>query len=173
MQHTTVRLTGLAVFGVLTAGCYTLLPAGGAAVPAPGTPVVLQINDVGRVSLGGQMGPEIERVDGRLVGSENGEYQVSVASVKLVRGGEQIWSGENVLIKSDYVSALYTKRLSKGRTVAMSAFLALGVTAFVVKRDLLGLGREHVDTTPGDSVDLARGPRQAPPVRRFKFQGVF
>ena len=173
MQHTTARLVGLLVFGVLTAGCYTLLPAGGAAAPAPGTAVVLQINDIGRVSLGGTMGPEIERVDGRLLGSENGEYQVSVASVKLVRGGEQIWSGENVLIKSDYVSAFYTKRLSKGRSIAMSAAIALGVTAFVVKRDLLGLGREHPDSIPGDSADVARGPRQAPPVRRFKFHGVF
>jgi hypothetical protein len=129
--------------------------------------VSLIINDVGRVSLGGSMGPAIERVDGRLVGQENGEYRVSVTSVKVVGGGEQIWSGENVLIKSDYVSGFYERRLSKGRTVALSAMVALGVTAFVLSRDLLGLGREPSDSIPNDSASVTRGPRQAPPGRRF------
>ena len=173
MQHIS-RLITLAVFGVLTAGCYVLLPAGGAAVPAPGTAVALQINDVGRVSLGGSMGPEIERVDGKLVGQEDGAYRVSVTSVKLLRSGEQVWSGENVLIKSEYVSAFFERRFSKGRSLALGAAFAAGVTAFVVKRNLFGTGREHTDTTQRtDTVSVSRGPRQAPPARRFKFHGVF
>lgn len=135
--------------------------------------MALEINDIGRVSLGGSMGPEIGRVDGRLVSKENGDYRVEVTSVKLVRGSEQIWSGETVLIKSDYVSAIYERRFSKGRTVALSAAFALGVTAFAVSRNLFGLGRERMDSSPTDSTFSNRGPRQAPPVRRFKFQGVF
>lgn len=170
MQQTTRQLA-LAGFVFLTAGCFVLQPAGTA--PVPGMAVALQLNDLGRVSLGGSMGPEIERVEGRVVGVENGEYRVSVTSVKLLRGTEQIWSGENVLIKSEYVSTVYEKRFSKGRTLTLGALFAAGVTAIAIKRNLFGLGQEPPDSVPGDSSAVNRGPRQAPPVRRFKFHGVF
>lgn len=120
------------------------------------------------------MGPEIREIEGRLINRENGDYQVSVSSVRLMRGDLQVWSGETVSIKSDYVSAMFEKRFSKGRTVALSAVLLAGVTAFAVSRDLLGLGLGSSDSNKKDTTGTSnRGPRQAPPVRRFKFHGVF
>lgn len=135
---------------------------------------MLEINDAGRLGLGATMGPEIRQVDGRLINRENGDYQISVSSVRLMRGGEQVWSGETVLIKSEYVSSLNERRFSKGRTAALSTVLVLGVVAFAISRDLLGLGTEHSDSATIDTTIVSnRGPRQAPPVRRIKFHGVF
>jgi hypothetical protein len=55
----------LAGAGVSTTGCYTLEPTS-AAAPAQGTRLAFAINDVGRVALGGVMGPELRRVEGSL-----------------------------------------------------------------------------------------------------------
>jgi len=52
--------------GALLAGCYTLQPAGGV-VPSVGTQVAFDVNDVGRLALGGSMGPEIGQIEGRVV----------------------------------------------------------------------------------------------------------
>ena len=53
--------------------------------PVLGTRVALDVNDVGRVALGGSMGPEIDRVEGRLIERDNGEYLLGVTSVSLLR----------------------------------------------------------------------------------------
>jgi hypothetical protein len=121
------------------------------------------------------MGPEIARVEGKLVSGDESEYRVSVSSVNLIHGGVQVWSGENVLIKREYVSSFYTKRLSKGRTVLLSSVFVAGVVWFALGRDLLGSGRDGKDTLKIDTIggQSFRGPRQAPPVRRFKSHGVF
>src|SRR6185503_9838794 len=48
--------------GALSAGCYSLEPAAGI-TPKPGMEFAWDINDVGRVALGGAMGPEISQVE--------------------------------------------------------------------------------------------------------------
>ena len=133
---------------VLVAGCYTLQPATQAA-PEVGTVVALDVNDVGRVALGGSLGPEIGQIEGRLISQENGEYLVAVSSVKYLRGGEQIWSGERVRVNREHVGNTYERRFHKGRTIALSAVVMAGVAAIVASRDLFGFGREPGDN-PGD-----------------------
>lgn len=138
------------VLSVAAAGCYSLRPAA-AGVPEPGSEVAFGINDLGRLALGGSMGPEIDRVDGRLVESSSGEHVVAVSSVHLLRGGVQVWSGERVRIKSEYVQSTYMRHFSTSRTLALGATIG-GVTAFVVAGKLLGSGDANkpvpVDTTP-------------------------
>jgi len=150
-----------------------LQPTGGAVTPQLGARVALEITDVGRVALGSSMGPEISQVEGRLISTEGGEYLVSVSSVRLLRGGSQVWSGERVGIRTDYVNTMYLRRLSKGRT-AVSLAVVGGLTAFLLTRGLLAdfFGQQPGDTTT-DTADSHRGPRLAPPVRRFNFHGVF
>ena len=112
--------------GVSTGGCYTLEPSS-VAVPAPSTRLAFAINDVGRVALGGSMGPELRRVEGNLQSREGDDYFVKVAGVELLQGGFQAWAGETVRINSSYVSAVYEKKFSKGKTA-----LALGTMAVAV-----------------------------------------
>jgi len=125
-------------------GCYTLQPTGGV-VPQPGNVIGLDINDAGRAALGGAMGPAIEQVEGRLVQQTTAEYVVSVNSIHLLRGGDQIWSGEEVRIRSDYVSSVYQRRFSKSRTAALAA-AAVGSVALMATKGIIGSGL--LDPTP-------------------------
>lgn len=136
------RVVAVAVFGVLLAGCYTLVPARGTA-PAPGSQMAFDINDVGRVELGGAMGPEISQVEGQVIGKEDGEYIVAVNVVRLLRGGEQVWSGERVRINSNWVGSSYERRFNPGRSVALAAVGVAGVAAFIVTRNLITSGSDE------------------------------
>jgi hypothetical protein len=118
--------------------------------------VALDITDSGRVALGGSMGPEIGQVEGRLVGRDSGEYLVAVSAVRLIRGGEQVWSGEQVRIKHGDVSTVYVRRFSTARSVALGATVGGGFATFLITRALRGAGSGD-SGTPGDSANTQRG----------------
>lgn len=138
-----------ALAGMLT-GCYTLQPVSSASLQA-GTKVAFDVNDVGRVGLGGLVGPGVGRIDGLLLGRENGEYLLAVSGVQTLRGGVQVWSGERVGIKSEYVGTVYERRFHRGRTTALGVAVVGGLAAVVVTRDLLGLGTTGRPDEPIDS----------------------
>ncbi|MDB4913659.1 MAG: hypothetical protein JWM95_1303 [Gemmatimonadetes bacterium] len=146
----------IASSGVLLAGCYSLEPARGV-VPEMGRQVAFDITDVGRVGLGGAMGPEIAQVEGRLVSRDNGEYVVAVSGVHMLKGGYQTWTGEQVHLKDEYVSTAYVKEFSKSRT-AVAGALGVSAFAFILTRSLTASGTED-QQTPGKPVDTYRAPR--------------
>jgi hypothetical protein len=153
------RSISLMAFSVLTVGCYSLQPAMGPA-PKNGDQVAFQVTDAGRVFLGGAMGPEIDQVEGRLLDSENGEYVLGVTSVKTLRGGVQVWSGERVRIEKQYVARMYERKFSKGRTVALGV-VAAGGMVLLFDRNLAVFGGDRpsppvVDTTIIDSARPVR-----------------
>jgi hypothetical protein len=141
-----IRFASLLVVTALLSGCYTLQPAAGV-TPEIGDELAFDINDVGRVGLGGSMGPEIAQIQGRLVSRENAEYLVAVSSIHTLRGGDQVWTGEQVRIKSEYVTATYERHFSKGRTVTLGA-VGVAAFAFIVTRSLIGGGTEDPVTPP-------------------------
>jgi hypothetical protein len=128
------RLAALLVFLVSVAGCFKLQPVAGPE-PAIGEKVAFDITDMGRVQLGGSMGPEISRVEGRLLDAENGDYLLGVTSVTTLRRGTQVWSGERVRIDKQYVSRTYVRKFSRGRTAVASALLA-GVFVVILGKSL-------------------------------------
>ena len=140
------RGTGIVVGLSLLAGCYTYEPVG-AATPVIGQEFAFDINDVGRVGLGSAMGPEIAQVEGRLLSRENAEYLVSVTAVRFLRGGEQAWTGENVHIKSEYVTSTYERHFSKGRSISLGV-AGVGAVAYLLTRSLLGGGNEGETPVP-------------------------
>jgi len=145
-------MTTVAGIGLLTTSCYNLQPMS-VAVPEPGTRVAFAINDVGRVALGGSMGPELRRVEGNLQSKDGDDYVVSVKGVDLLQGGYQAWAGESVRINSSYVSAVYEKKFSKAKTA-----LAVGGVA-VVAMALSSKGiRSFLDPTdePRTDTNLTR-----------------
>lgn len=154
-----IQLIGFGCAIVLPlAGCYTLQPAGGIA-PQVGAEAAFDVNDAGRVALGGSMGPEIAQIEGRLVSRDSGEYLVAVNAVRLLRGGEQVWRGENVRIKQEHVSTMYLRKFSRGRTIALGA---LGVGAVVVLGSqgiLVPFPGSDNPRTPPDSGLAVRIPR--------------
>lgn len=141
-------------------GCYTLQPTGGT-VPKPGTVMGFDITDAGRIALGGPMGPAIEQVEGMLLSSDNSEYTVGVTAIHLLHGGEQVWHGETVHIKSEYVSRLYERRFSATRSLAMGA-AGVGAIAAIATKTLGGLGSTERPEpgSPGDTAHTQRRPRR-------------
>jgi hypothetical protein len=135
-----LHLFGLSALSALQAGCYTLQPAQGI-VPEIGSKVAFDVNDVGRVALGGQMGPEIAQIEGRLVSRDNGEFVLAVSEIHLLRGGDQVWNGEPVHLKSEYLGTAYERQFSKGRTIALAA-VGIGGFAYIVTRSLVGSGQD-------------------------------
>ena len=138
-------------------GCYTFEPTG-SAVPDPGVVVALEINDAGRLALGGSMGPEIAQVEGRLLSVDQAAFRVGVSNLRLLRGGEQAWSGEPVQINREFVSSVRERRFSSGRTIALSA-VGVGGLAFVLTRSIVGGGTESPPKPPTDTASTQRIPQ--------------
>jgi hypothetical protein len=153
-----IRAIAVAGFAAFLMGCYTLQPVRGVA-PQPGMIVGLDINDAGRAALGGAMGPAIEQVEGRLVQQTNAEYLVAVDAVHLLRGGDQTWSGEQVRIRSDYVTTVYERRFSKSRTAVLAA-AAVGSIALVATKSIIGAGFLDPTPTPDTSGHTILRPRR-------------
>jgi hypothetical protein len=135
-------------------GCYELQPVRGTA-PQPGSGIGLDINDVGRVALGGSMGPEILQIEGRLVQSDNTEYVVGVTTLHLLQGGEQVWHGEEVRVKKEYVTSVYERRFSPARSAALAA-VGIGAVAYIATRAIAGSGSIDSPIVPPDSGHSSR-----------------
>jgi hypothetical protein len=112
--------------------------------------VAFDINDVGRVALGGQIGPEIAQIEGLLLQKDTAEYLVAVETVRFLRGGEQVWKREHVHIKPAYVSTVYEKHFSKTRTVMASTVGAVALGA-LFGRAIVGGGSKSPDPVINDS----------------------
>lgn len=138
------RGTGFLALAALLTGCSKLEPVQGPA-PVPGTQMAYDINDVGRVALGGAMGPEIARVEGQLLGTEDGTYLVSVSGINFLRGGFQSWSGEMVRLRPEYIGNQYKRKVSTGRSIAMGTIAVGGFAAFMLGRSLAADGNEGDD----------------------------
>jgi hypothetical protein len=151
-----LRTAGLVASGLALVGCYTLQPAR-VITPEIGERVAFDVNDAGRAALGGSMGPEIDQIEGRLLQKDTSQYLVAVSAVRLLRGGEQTWSGEPVRIKSVYVAKTYRRHFATGRTIALGA-LGAGAVALIVTSSLLG-GGDSVDKLPGDTASARISPR--------------
>ena len=149
------RVAGLLVGALGLVGCYTLRPTRGA-TPQIGEKVAFDLNDNGRAALGGSMGPEIGQIEGRLLQKDTSQYVVAVSAVRLIRGGEQAWGGEQVRIRSDYVSNAYTRQFSTGRTIALSA-IGVGAVALIVTQSIVGSGSGD-DVTPIDTASTRKSP---------------
>jgi hypothetical protein len=133
---------------LLAAGCYTYTPLQ-TLEPAPPARVALVLSDQGRVGAGPNIGSEVARVEGALVGSTDSAYTVRVASVTDLRGAHSHWTGETVMLRRTWVGNAYERRLSKPRTYLLVGAVAAGFVAFVATRSLLVGGGPLTDTPSG------------------------
>ena len=146
----------MASVGLLLMGCYELQPVGGV-VPEIGAPAAFDINDAGRLALGGQMGPEIAQIEGNLLARDNDEYVVGVTMVHLLRGGEQVWRGEKVRLKTAYVTSTYVRKFSTVRTAGLAAATIAAVVA-VARKSLNLTGTDPDAKAPKDTGQSVRIP---------------
>jgi|SwirhisoilCB1_FD_contig_51_5011787_length_5694_multi_3_in_0_out_0_3 hypothetical protein len=156
MLKSKLAVLALAMLMVEMAACYELVPVRGAS-PALGTRIALDVNDAGRVALGSSMGPSIDRVEGTLIEQTNGDYLLGVTSVGLLRGGVQTWKGEHVVLKPEFVSGVYERRLDPIRT-GLAAAMVGGAVAYIVSRNLNASGEKTENEPPIDSIAQRRSP---------------
>ena len=155
--RSTSRRIVVAVTLLVSTGCYTMQPVSEQPFPV-GITVELVINDAGRAALRSMMGPEVAKVQGRLVQKDSTGYTVAVTQLGLLRDGTQVWSGERVSIKSEYVNSVTERRFSRGRTAVVTAAV-LGVVAIVFTQSIKGSLFGDDGKVPSDTAVAVRYPR--------------
>src|SRR5688500_14575304 len=123
---------------VWASGCYAYHPV--VTTPAPGTRMAFDLNDQGRVGMRSVIGPEISRVEGALVRNSDTAYVIEVWETRGMYGMASRWGGEPVSLRREYVDGVTVRRLSRPRTVVAVLGAAAAAVAFILTRDLLGLG---------------------------------
>ena len=117
--------------------------------------MAFDVTDAGRVALGGSMGPEIAQIEGRLIEKGSADYLVAVSAVHLLRGGDQVWSGEPVRIKSEYVGSVYERKFSKGKSIALGV-VGVGLAAIIASQSIHGAGLADTPKGPPDTSSATR-----------------
>lgn len=137
------RVWVLPLLALLLSGCYAQVPLEGSApAPAPGTRVVIELNDQGRVGMDRQLGSEVAMVEGALISRSDTSYTVAVSAAVGLRGSVSRWQGERVTIRPEFVRRFSERRFSMGRTVAVAGVATAGFLAFLASRSLLGGGND-------------------------------
>lgn len=129
----------------MASACYVYSPA--SATPVPGTRVLLELNDRGRVGLGDSIGPSSQVVEGTVVSNSDSAYGVRVVRVGYLNGQSNQWNGEPLMVSKDFVGTARERRFSRSRTWLTAGSAALAAVAFIASRGLLGFGSES--RTPG------------------------
>lgn len=143
------RATVLAFTTGIATACYANVPLSSA--PATGTPVVLEVNDRGRLALSESMGPSVGEIEGVLTSRTDSAYVVHVASVEYLNGNRTKWNGEAITVRADLVNRAAERRLSRSRT-ALVAIVAAGATlAFILTRSIFGSGTPEGEPGEGGS----------------------
>lgn len=118
---------GLCAAGLATqVACHTYLPTQ-EAVPVSGREVAVELNDRGRVLVGGQLGESVQLVQGRLVASTDSTVTLSVNRTVLMRGSSVVWAGEQAMIPREGVRGFRLREFSRGRSVMLSVAVAVGL----------------------------------------------
>lgn len=110
----------------------------------------MELNDQGRVALGPSIGSAAKQIEGTLNTRTDSAYTVRVASVVYMNGSNNKWTSEPLTIRSDLVRGMREKKFSRGRTGLLAGGIVGGIAAFILTRDILGLGTPDHDKGPGD-----------------------
>lgn len=124
----------LAVVSPLT-GCYSTRPL--TTAPAPGTTVVLDLNDRARVQLGDRIGPSAASIEGVVQPGSDSGYVINISSVKYLNGQTNQWSGERFTLSPTLVTQAWQREFSRSRTMSLGLGIAAAIVTLVLKTDFL------------------------------------
>ncbi|MEO8193748.1 MAG: hypothetical protein ABI681_07845 [Gemmatimonadales bacterium] len=131
-------------------GCYSFPAVAGP--PAPGSNLVLELNDQGRAALGQQIGISAARIEGQLQSNPDSAYPLRVTSVEYLNGQSNRWSGEPLSIQKNLVSIVKERQFSRSRSFLLAAGVLGAAAAFMLTRGILGHGSPETDP-PGGKPD--------------------
>lgn len=123
---------GILCVAVSMTGCYTYVPRP-ITEAAPNARVSAEINDVGRVALGEQIGSEVERIDGEIVQRSDSALQLMVSEVHYLNGTANKWEGQEVTLRPTYIKSLsqrtYSRQQSALAAIVIGGLIALAIAA--------------------------------------------
>lgn len=124
----------------VSSGCYVYSPA--ARVPAPGSRLLLELNDQGRVGLGESIGPSGEVVEGTITADADSAYSLKVVRVGYLNGQSNHWNGERLTVDRNFVNRAMERRFSSSRTWLTVSAISAATVLFIATRGLFGFGSE-------------------------------
>jgi hypothetical protein len=119
-------------------GCYTTRPLTSA--PAPGTTVLLDLNDRARVEFGDRIGSSATRIEGIAEPAADSVYVLRISSIAYMNGQSNRWSGEPFTVPARFVSQAWQRSFSRSRTVALGTGIGAALMAVLLKVNLNGNG---------------------------------
>jgi hypothetical protein len=131
----------------LLAGCYVYSQAPSA--PAPGSDLVLELNDRGRVGMGDSIGPSVRTIEGKSTQLSDSVFALKVSRVGYLTGQVNEWNGERLTVPKPFVMNVKERRFSRSRSGIAAAGFVAAVTAFIVTRSILGGGSAPGEGGPG------------------------
>ena len=123
---------------LVASACYTSVPLE-TTTPPVGQTVAFVLNDAGRSTLGDRIGPSVDRIEGRVAGTDGDMYVINVFSTRTTGGAKSLWAGEEMRLDRNFVSRLEARELSKRRTWLAAGVATSVVAAFILTRGLTGL----------------------------------
>jgi hypothetical protein len=123
MRHRLVASLTLGCFGV--SACSTYAPITLQTAPRVGT-VRLALSDDARNQNFGQLGSQIQSIEGRVRSVSDSGVAISANEVGRADADDQAFRGETVLIPSRYVVAVSQKHVQVGRSVLLAALITGG-----------------------------------------------
>lgn len=143
IRVSSVRRTAVALAAVLcvtfAAGCYTFVPSESSLL-APGKPIALDLNDLGRLNLSELVGGDVARLSGFLVDQSASAYTVRVNQLTYLNGRTAEWSGESVNVRRDFVRGVYEQKLSPSKTALAVLAGAGAIGGLIAARSIIGSG---------------------------------
>ena len=119
-----------AMFAQMTA-CYTSVPVQVAGAPLQGLSTIT-VNDHGRLLVGAKLGSLLDRVDGKITGSDANSVQITVGAAWDVRGAQVNWGGEPVSIPREGIESITQRRVEKGSTAIVLGAIAAGLISIYI-----------------------------------------
>jgi hypothetical protein len=89
----------------------------------------VELTGDGARELSGQVGPEVEHVEGEVLAVDSDGVEMAVRQVQTTRGIQSDWKGEKVTIPSSAVSGWQERRLSVGGTSVLGGLVVGGLYA--------------------------------------------
>lgn len=121
---------------MLLNACYTTRPAAGP--PAPGSRVVIELNDQGRAAYGERIGPSAREVEGVVQSAGDSAVVLRIASIRRLSGQNEGWVGEQFTFAPANISSVRTRELSRQRTALVTVAAVAAVAVLFLTAKLVG-----------------------------------
>ena len=136
--YRTIASLGIASTVLWTSGCYSYAVRPVSEVSQNAT-VTVDINDMGSVALGDRVGPEVMRLEGKVVQRSDTTVRLLVSHVTYLNGNTEEWQGQEVGLRVQDVKLVTQRTFSRSRTALLIGAIAVGFVATILSLNFLGI----------------------------------